>query len=197
MSDALISNKLLVQTSLKDYFFQLLKQYNQKSIRPLPEQLIFYSSELLERYVDSDVFYDLENGRLRHRVLGTTLLEVESKSAEDKMKTYKLVGEMSLMLCGYFSESIDRKILSRSYYKQLGVTAFSNLNNVLPKFWDIPDFYLKVAHSFDLISGLLLRLSLDNSSKRGDLKYLQYIDDMTEDELQVNQIYSLQTNKIS
>ncbi len=153
------SKKLVTATDLRSYFFQGLNELNNKSLCPVPQEAIFYSSAVLDRFALSDTYFELSQGRVREKILGMKLLEAGSLSSEAQKRTYQEVGDTALMVCGYFAESVNKKLVDLSYYAQLGKTAYGRLNNHQPRHLDVPDFYQVLASSFEGITSLIAMLA--------------------------------------
>lgn len=166
MTDAKNKNEIILSASLKSYFFKQLRELNKNSLCPVPEETIYYSSEVLEQYSCSTDYFDFEDGKPKEKILGMQLLEAENFSKEKKKRVYKDVGDTALILTGYFSKSINDKIVSSSYYTRLGQTAYEKLNNAQPNCFDIPSFYKIMATCFENISQMLSILVEKNESQR-------------------------------
>jgi hypothetical protein len=150
-----MQNKIILSSNLKGFFFDGLSELNQKSLCPVPQSIIYYSSDVLDKFALSEDFFETTDGKVREKILGTKLLEATQFNREDQKKIYQEVAEMSLMICGYFSESVNKKIVDVQYYAQLGRTAYSHLNNITPSFLDIPCFYGMVATCFGPLTTLM------------------------------------------
>ncbi len=158
---------IITVPDLKSFFFQSLDELNNKSLCPVPQAAIFYSSVVLDRHTLSESYFEEEEGRLREKVLGTKLLEAAAMNREEQRRVFQEVGDTALMLCGYFSESVTRKkILDTGYYQQIGLTAYSRLNGLIPRHMEIPSFFGVLASSFvpltTLIGMLASRDRFDN-----------------------------------
>jgi hypothetical protein len=149
------SNKLILDESLKGYFYKSLSEINKKSLCPVPEETIFYSSEVLSRYSLSSEFFDTSDGQVREKILGKRLLEASQLSTEMKKREYKDIADSALILTGYFAKSIDTKILDTSYYIQIGKTAYDNMNSLSPRCYDIPSFYKMMATCFENLTKIM------------------------------------------
>ncbi|MCB9094979.1 MAG: hypothetical protein H6621_07935 [Halobacteriovoraceae bacterium] len=158
------NSEILQVESLKNYFFDLLDQFNSESPCPLPQEIVFYSSDVLEEYSLSDRFSE-------DRALGMALLESVQLSPEEQKREFKKVGDVALLMSSYYSESINKKILDRSYYINIGKSAYYKLNGVRPRCFDMPAFFERLAESFELIGALFTRLSLEVKSDPNQ-KYL-------------------------
>lgn len=167
--------------SLVSFFYQELDELNKKSLRPVPQELIHYSSQVMEKFSSSGNLF--EEGRVK--ILGTKLLEASHFGIDLKKDIFKDVGDTSLFTCGFFSESLNPKILDANYYSELGKTAFEKLNMVEPEYYDIKSFYKIIATSFDSLAFLLK--SMAHNFKNQSLDHL-LIENMSEQEMLVNGI---------
>lgn len=161
------TGRIITVPDLRSFFFQNLDEINNKSLCPVPQETIFYSSDVLDKFALSETYFEITEGRLREKVLGMKLLEATHLSRDEQRKVYQDVGDTALMVCGYFAESVTKKkILDTSYYMQLGTMAYGQLNSVVPKHLDIPSFFNVLASSFvpltSLISMLASRDRFDN-----------------------------------
>lgn len=169
--------KIILSTNLKSFFFEGLSELNKKSLCPIPEPVIYYSSNVLDKFALADEFFETSEGKVREKVLGLKLLEATQLPREEQKKVYREVGEMSLMVCGYFSESTNKKILDTHYYAQLGKIAYSHLNNVAPRFLDIPHFYGIVATCFESLTTLMTLLASKEKGFENNPVYLKLMKD--------------------
>jgi hypothetical protein len=159
---SIMQNKIILSTNLKGFFFDGLTELNKKSLCPVPQSIIYYSSDVLDKFTLSQDFFETSEGKIREKILGMKLLEATQLTREEQKRVYKEVGDMSLMVCGYFSESVSKKIVDTQYYAQLGKMAYSHLNNVTPTFLDIPSFYGMVATCFESMTTLMTILATKN-----------------------------------
>jgi len=160
-------SRIITVPDLRSFFFQNLDEINNRSLCPVPQETIFYSSDVMGKFAHSEVYFEITEGRMREKILGMKLLEATALGREEQRRIYQDVGDTALMVCGYFSESVTKKkILDTSYYMQLGAMAYSHLNNVVPRHMDVPSFFNVLASSFvpltTLISMLASRDRFDN-----------------------------------
>lgn len=199
MSDSRNRNAIITVPNLKTYFFDGLNELNNRSVCPVPQEVIYYSSDVLNKFTLSQDFFDVNDGKVRQKILGIKMLEALQLPRDEQKKIYKEVADTALFVCGYFSESVNRKILDTSYYSKLGRTAYGHLNSVVPHYLDIPCFYSMLATSFGPLTGLISKLAsqdrFENENYILNLKVLQ--DDLTEDELYKNNIHPSVSKKIS
>lgn len=151
--------KIILSANLQGYFFDGLNELNKKSLCPVPESVIFYSSDVLDKFVLARDFFEVSEGKVREKILGMKLLEASQLTREEQKKVYKEVADMSLLVCGYFSESVNKKLIDTQYYSQLGKMAYGHLNQVIPTFLDIPSFYGMIATCFESLTTLMTLLA--------------------------------------
>jgi hypothetical protein len=192
--------KIILQANLQGYFFEGLAELNKKSLCPVPESIIYYSSDVLDKFALSSDFFETSEGKVREKILGLKLLEATQLSREEQKKVYKEVADMSLVVCGYFSESINRKIVDTQYYSQIGKMAYSHLNTISPAFLDIPSFYHMVATCFESMTTLMAIMANKNrTSDENNLVFKKILENqpVSEKELLMNGIIAPSTKKVS
>jgi hypothetical protein len=191
--------KIILTTNLKGFFFDGLVELNKKSLCPVPESIIYYSSDVLDKFALSEDFFEFSEGKVREKILGTKLLEASQMNREDQRKIYKEVGDMSLIVCGYFSESVNKKIVDTHYYSQLGKMAYGHLNGVAPNFLDIPSFYHMFATCFESMTTLMnLMASKNRTGVENNLIFKKIMKgEASEKEMLVSGVLPELTKKVS
>lgn len=154
--------KIILSANLQSFFYNDLNELNKKSLCPVPESIIIYSSEVLDKFALSEEFFDFSEGKVREKILGTKLLEATQMTRDEQRKVYKEVADTSLMVCGYFAESVNKKMVNTQYYAQLGKMAYGHLDSCVPSFLDIPSFYSMIATCFENMTTLLALLASKN-----------------------------------
>jgi len=194
-----MQNKIILSANLKGFFFEGLSEINKKSLCPVPESIIYYSSGVLDKFALSQDFFETSEGKVREKILGTKLLEATQFNRDEQRKIYKEVGDMSLLVCGYFSESVNKKIVDTHYYAQLGKMAYSHLNNVTPTFLDIPSFYGMVSTCFESMTTMMTILASKNRGEESNLifKKLMREEAVSEKELLASGVLPPQARKVS
>lgn len=155
-------SSIILSPSLKAYFFESLSSINNESPCPMPQSLIYYSSELLERMSLSEDFFEVHEGKVKEKILGLKLLESCELSASEQVKVLRDVADTSLLVSSYFSDSLKKKVVDVNYYSNIGKNAYERLNNISPHYLDIPSFYHMLATSFDRVGFLLKKLSIQS-----------------------------------
>ena len=151
--------KIIVASDLRSFFFNELKAVNDVAINPVAEEIIFYSSSVLDSFTHSHRYFDVQEGKFINKVLGTKLMEAQALGNKARERAYQDVAETSLVLCGMFRDSLNKKIVDASYYETLGVNAFEGLNLMQPTCFDVHNFYLSIAENFKYLTELFSAIS--------------------------------------
>lgn len=200
MQSSEATKKIILKANLQGFFFEGLNSLNKKSLCPVPESVIYYSSDVLDKFALSQDFFDNSDGKVREKILGLKLLEATHMSRDEQKKVYKEVADMSLLVCGYFSESTNKKIVDAQYYSQIGKMAYSHLNSMTPSFLDIPSFYNMFATCFESITTLMSLMAMQNRTGiENNLIFKKVLNEeyVSEKELLVSGIIPSPTRKVS
>lgn len=146
---------LILESSLQSFFYTELEKINNKMPGKLPNETIFYSSLVMDKFGDVQKYYEEVEGKLREKTLGVMLLESAQLKGVNKKNKLKDVGDTALLICGFFSESINRKIINLDYYREVGQSAYYQLNNIVPTFYDVPLFYKKLSSNFLQVTNVM------------------------------------------
>ena len=147
--------KVVSEASLQGYFFEELKKVNDRSSCPLPQKTILYSSWVMSNMGESKKYFDTSEGKIQEKILGIKLMESNQMPLEQRKRVLRDVGDTALLLCGYFFESVTKKIVDISYYQELGKTAYRRLDAIVPEMYDTVSFYEMLAHLFDQITSVI------------------------------------------
>jgi hypothetical protein len=156
--------KLLLGTSLQAFFYDHLDQFNKKMLNPLAQETIFYSSLVMDNYGESTKYFEQVDNRSREKILGIKLMESSQFPKEKQKIILKDIAETSLLVCGYFQDSLNRKIVDAKYYEDIGKMAYSRLNSFSPEAYDVPSFYKIMANNFSDVTLLMGLVSKKYSS---------------------------------
>jgi len=192
--------KIILQSNLQGYFFERLNALNKKSLCPVPESVIFYSSDVLDKFALSQDFFEVSEGKIREKILGIKLLEASKLNRDEQKRVYKDVADMSLMVCGFFFESTQKKLVDNQYYSQIGKMAYSHLDSVAPSFLDIPSFYNMFATCFESITTLMSLMATQNrSGLESNLIFKKVLkeESVSEKEMLVSGMIPTPTRKVS
>ena len=146
---------LVLESSLQVFFYDHLQEFNKKSLLPLRNETIYYSSLVMDHFGDSTKYFEQVDGKSREKILGIKFLEASHMPSEKRKAAIKDIAETSLLVCGFFSDSLNKKIIDVKYYQDLGMMAYSSLNSLVPNAYDVPSFYKNMANSFSTVTLLM------------------------------------------
>lgn len=139
-------SNIVTDESLTSFFYKNLDKINKNSLCPIPQEFLWYSSEVLNAYAFS-------SHKVDEQILGVEFLEAEKKSLNEKKKIYKEIGDMTLVQLGLFPQRL--KMVGENYYIQIGKSAYSNMEHLDCNFYDIPNFFKLFSTSFESVINLL------------------------------------------
>ena len=148
-----------LEASLQSFFYSQLMEFNKKALNPLPNEAIYYSSLVMDKYGSSRELFETSEGKVREKVLGVKLLETSNLSAKERTRQLKDIGDTALIVCGFFSESLNKKIVDPKYYQELGQIAYRQLDSVMPTAYDVPSFFNGLSLNFDKITTVMSLVS--------------------------------------
>lgn len=129
----------------------------------------------MDRYALSQNYFEVTDGQNREKVLGLKFLEIETMPKNKMLLECKDIADMSLMLCGFFSSSIENKIVSEKYYYDIGVNAYSKLNVLKPLHLDIHNFYKEFSLYFFQATELMSIVSEEFEENSEFMNQNQYL----------------------
>jgi len=86
--------------------------------------------------------------RLTDEPLGPKLAQLSENDAGERVKTLKQVGDQSLYVAGFFSESLSRSLVDVDYYVGIGQSAYAQLARSLGGQKTITEVYEELAEKF-------------------------------------------------
>lgn len=120
-----LNNKILLIKSSEEYFLTELELAEQKLGFKTNEELKVYILKLLSNQL-------LQNNELDlNKPLAISFLEAFNEDQNSCARKLKNIGDYVLYIAGYFSESLNKKIIDIDYYNKLGVKAYAELYNLL------------------------------------------------------------------
>lgn len=123
-----MSNYLVL--SSKDFFTQAVRDGFKSRNLQVPLSVEHYIVSLLEFYLDSRNLFEPEfneSGEKQPQTLAEMFLTAQTKTIFDKINLLKKLGDRSLYISGFFSDSLQRKIVDIDYYISMGESAYAQL----------------------------------------------------------------------
>ena len=126
------------------------------------EVVIFYIVNLLSEFLIIDNFHaDLDPNSDQEPL--TVLLEKALNSNQnEQIQQFKHLGDFSLFISGFFSDSLYKRLVSLDFYKTVGCTSYNQLATIMKTkvqsktFWNL---YHNLAENFSVFADILAEVS--------------------------------------
>ncbi|MBI3814962.1 MAG: hypothetical protein HY279_10940 [Nitrospinae bacterium] len=120
--------KITTHKNTAEYFKELVERAMGHQEIHTDETVAFYIVNLLSEYVKTDVsFPEGSNDEPLIMLLNHALRSDYS----ERIKRFKQVGDFSLFISGFFSDSLKRKLIDIDYYIAIGSIAYNNLSGMM------------------------------------------------------------------
>ncbi len=114
-----MADVLFRSESPTEYFRELVESAMQRQQLSAHELTSFYVVNLLAGFVRSASVDD--------RPLGVQFVQALQAAGDAQRDGLRMVGDLSLFISGYFSDSLNRRLVDVDYYIQLGGLAYGSL----------------------------------------------------------------------
>ncbi len=119
-------------SDLRDYFTLELKAVMEKHRLSARDTSILYLASLLSRHIESERFFCWgANGKPEDTLLTDLYIQYLQAKTEEKKVILQRLGDICLMISGYFAESIRRKVVDLGFYFGMGGIAYYNLSTMV------------------------------------------------------------------
>lgn len=161
------SETLLSHESPMEFFKEYVEMGVNREHLDVSEETVFYVVNLLASYFQLDHFD-------RHLVpdgaeLPIALLMAEALEAEvgRRIQILKKVGDHSLYVTGYFYDSLNNRMIDRSYYMEMGGIAYHYLSALNTQTAYLSDIFRQVYHelavNFERFVNVLCEIALQTA----------------------------------
>jgi len=149
---------LKTKENVREFFSKELKLAMDRQRVSANEHSTSYIVELLLSNMESDKFFAKdENGKLKENVLVDIYAQYIEGSPEQKKTALKRLGDVCLLVTGFFSDSLKRKLVDLEYYFGMGGTAYWQLSNTKNNFQK--STYRELSEKFKPFSSVLGEVS--------------------------------------
>jgi hypothetical protein len=120
--------RITTHKNTAEYFKELVDRAMDHQEIHTDETVAFYIVNLLSEHVKSDVsFPEGSNDEPLIMMLNHAL----NSDYSERIKRFKQVGDFSLFISGFFSDSLKRKLIDIDYYIAIGSIAYNNLSGIM------------------------------------------------------------------
>ncbi len=143
----------------RQFFEGELRQVLQKHRVDAGEESVDYLVELLLRYMESKNFFvQNEEGKLEDNFLVDLYSEYIVADTQKKRLVLQRLGDVCLLVSGFFAESVTRKLTDLQYYFGMGGSAYQQLS-LLQNTSRSRKLYLELSKKFRPFSNALGEMS--------------------------------------
>ncbi len=124
---------LIAASSLKEFFKVLLETVAARQNVSLAEVTEFYLVNLLSEFATSErLFSEESDGRKDHEPLAILYHRALQQDREQRIKTLRRLGDVSLYKAGFFAESLRARVVGADYYIEMGGAAYGQVASLSP-----------------------------------------------------------------
>ncbi len=121
-------SSLVVGSSLKEFFKLLLDDVITRQKVTLAEVTEYYVANLLSEFATAEKLFNEEmDGRKDHEPLAILYHRALQQDREQKIRTLRRIGDVSLYKAGFFSDSLHKTLVGPDYYIEMGGAAYRQL----------------------------------------------------------------------
>ena len=144
---------------VRNYFADELKVVMEKHRLSALETSTLYLASLLSRHIESHNFFAVgPNGKLADNFLTDLYIQYLQAKPEEQKLVLQRLGDVCLLVSGYFSDSLRRKVVDLSFYFGMGGSAYYNLSVMSDK-TETKETFGELANKFQSFSNVLGEMS--------------------------------------
>ncbi len=114
--------------NLQLYFHELIQEAIGHQHLQADEHISFYLVNLLSHFTKTEHIQRREDGE--ETPLAILFCKAQEESPEERARLLKYLGDFSLLISGFFQDSLSRKIVDVDYYMNMGGSAYSQLSTL-------------------------------------------------------------------
>ena len=146
-------------TTAREYFSHELRRALRRNKILTQSSTFQYLVDLLTQYIETERFFEkTQDGKLSNHYLVDLYARHLAAGPEEKKAILRRLGDISLVISGYFAASLSRKNVSIEYYFGMGGTAYLTLSRM---HFDSTsqNLFVELSSKFQPLSNILGELS--------------------------------------
>lgn len=144
---------------VRDFFILELRSVIEKHNISVKENSIFYVASLLSKNIETGQFFQTgPDGKPSDTLLTELYLQYLQAKEEEKKVILQRLGDLCLMVSGYFSESIRRKVVDIGFYFGMGGSAYYSLSTLTQE-KQSKETFDELSNKFESFSNVLGEMS--------------------------------------
>lgn len=123
-------SRILAQRTIREFFLEVVGAAVRNQRVRTHDLAVTYLAQLLADFARVEALYGKEQG-IAERPLTFLLGEAMSAPAGERLKLLRRMGDFCLYVSGFFSDSLNRKLVDVDYYIGMGEGAYANVSGLL------------------------------------------------------------------
>lgn len=126
-------SELVAASSLREFFKEILERAFARQQIAVGEFTEFYLVNLLSEFaLSARLFTEEQEGRKDHEPLALLYHRAMTQEREERVKTLRRLGDVSLYKAGFFKDALNRSVVGPDYYIQMGGAAYGQVAQLAP-----------------------------------------------------------------
>lgn len=152
-------------SAAREYFTAELKTVMEKQHVSARPGSFEYIVDLMVRYLESENFFVKgPEGKLQQNVLADLYAEYRQGTPEARKLTLQRLGDICLLISGFFADSLKRKLVDLDYYLGMGGSAYWKLSHLTSAQGLYRELALKIKPFSDVLGEMSERSGLQTNS---------------------------------
>ena len=114
--------------NLREYFMQSVERSLQRNDVAVDQHTSCYVVDLLTLYSRSEALFENGENGPELKPVALMLADAAGQNREEQRRSLQRVGDQSLFIAGFLSESLSRKLVDVDYYVSVGGSAYAALS---------------------------------------------------------------------
>ena len=169
-----MSSVLILNTD--SYFYTSVEEaFQERNVEAIPH-VKTYLAEILKHYLITKNLYDEidPSGKMTRKTMAEMLLIAGQSKQQERFELLKRLGDSALYISGFFSDSLQRKIIDVDYYVDMGKMAFESLSKDVEEH-TFAHLYMQLSEKFLILVDILSLIS-QKSKMTDDENILRMMD---------------------
>lgn len=160
-------SSLVAEGSLKEFFKSVLHRVLSERRVEIAETTEFYLVNLLNEFVFADrLYFQTDDGRREEEPLAVLYHRALLQEREEKIRTLRRLGDVSLYKAGFFAESLREGMVGTDYYIHMGGAAYGQVADLSGRS-GFSAVYTELCQKFRSVVEVLEEISARGSAAAG------------------------------
>jgi hypothetical protein len=172
-------SQLILSGSLKEFFKLVVGEVVNRQRVSLQEVTEFYVVNLLSEFATVEKLFTKElEGKRETEPLALLYTRALQQEREDKIRTLRQLGDLSLYTAGFFKRSLEDRVVGPEYYMQMGRNAYGTIAE-LSAASGFSGVYRELCEKFKALVAVLEEISARGLCAQGPSGQMQVFESWT------------------